>query len=1229
MYEDWLERINDMSEDEVRELMSRADSEMKGVKFVPFAGTQARAYFSEADIMLFGGKPSGGKMLCKNTLVPVPLGTNASGYKNHGDLIVGDYVYGADGLAKRVLQIHETVDKPDAYEVEFSTGEVFKCDARHCWETVDLTSRQRRYRGSDEWRRRRRENRESRAKTDPKNAGAALNVSKMNSDRVYNILQPEKTVLTTTEIKATLKKNGKNNHSVGIIKPVNPYDLKLPVDPYLLGLWLGDGSCSKGEICMAESDFNELSKYLVGDYSERIDKKNRKTPVSVRCFYGLKVKLRELGVLTDKRIPAIYLRAGISQRIELLRGMMDTDGTCGIKGWCELGFSNKGLSHDALDLINGLGIKSSIHKKELSKKNGNHRDHYRMKFFPDFSVFKLSRKVNRQRELSWKQQNISRSIVSVEKCSPVPMNCITVEGGLYCLGRSYIVTHNSALINGLAIQEHYRSLLVRRNHSDLRPLIDVAKELLGSGKGFIGGGRPMYNKSGGGVIHYMGLSADGGLGGLQGEPHDLICVGRDTPVLMGDGDYKAIQDIVKGDIVMTLEGGKSVLSAHGRMDKDSVCIVSPSGSQIQSVSHSVMGGGVWFSYQSVSSLPILCRTALIAWTLFYKKLQESLLRLEHLTDRMVLSSLERLIATVQESMDLLVSSFYTGQEDRDSVFLEYCGQLLLSLQHLLLFSSQLKPYSQLHELFLDFEKIIYFVLSYGEIDGQKKSLFLGYLYRYLKDSRLYGEHIHEFLCQSIEPTFSPVYLHQQRDAEPPNPIGLINDVQGGTPRHTCHSTSYVHPYTTDKRQASELIFLSFSYMYPVGKKEVYDIHVEGVNHYITAGGFINKNCVDEVAQITEEPVRTIMGWLRPTTKTPKGQRLRVVFGSNPPLDSTGDWLIDFFPCWLDDTYPNPAQDGELRWFIRDGGVDVECKQGDSVVLDGDEIFAHSRTFIASDYHDNPYVDAKDYLRTLGNMSEEQRKILMSGNFLVSRGDAERQMIPTAWIKAAQDRWKKENRPKGGMQALGVDVTGDGEDKSAALGVYDGLWFDEPATVIGSEIPLDSDQAAWVVKNRRGACPVGIDMGGGYGGGTYSYLIGQGIECIKFVPQGATRERSADRSYGFANIRSLSYWRMREMLDPDQEGGAVICLPPSKKLLSDLATPKFEVVMMAGRMVVKMESKKEIKKRIKRSPDEGDAAVIGLHTYMKAGKGGGSQRRHSGVKKMVANVGFPHRKKRWK
>lgn len=791
----------------------------------------------------------------------------------------------------------------------------------------------------------------------------------------------------------------------------------------------------------------------------------------------------------------------------------------------------------------------------------------------------------------------------------------------------------SALINGLAIQEHYRSLLVRRNHSDLRPLIDVAKELVGSEKGFIGGGRPEYNKDDGGVIHYMGLAADGGLGGMQGEAHDLICVGPETKVLMGDGSYKAMLDVSVGDYVMTLEGRRRVAAKTKKMRKPCVKVSTRYGSQTQSVSHALLTPQGWLAYEDLFSCriapasPTLFHGGDISFVMFLRRIQELL------KPRPCHKAHSRPFPEISQAVwetafwGMLAFSAHTGRPTRGSgilvsdalspilprqALLSRFQPMLFLLRHFASFLLKTRPHSS---VLCDVR------------DGQRTSLLEDCLGDYSAGFHPYGGRTPEFWGRGAGQVGAQLYLHQQGGAVQPNPTDSPADVPEKTHAHSARTLLYAHPYKMGERQASESVLLSSSWLLPVGVQDVYDITVEDVNHYITAGGFINKNCFDEVAQIPEDPVRTVLGWLRRTTRTKRDQRLRTVMASNPPLDSTGDWLVPFYPCWLDETYPNPAADGELRWFIRDGGVDVECKKGDSIVLDGQEVFAHSRTFIASDYTDNPYINSQEYASKLANMPEAQRRILMSGNFLLSRGDAEGQMIPTKWIQEAQARWKQEDVRGKHMVAMGADVTGGGSDNTAVARLYDGLYFGEMIVRPGTEVGTGNKQAALIIENRRGNCPVGIDMGGGYGGGPKEMLSFSGIEAYAFNPSAPTGERTKDRAYGFYNQRALAYWRLREALDPDADGGCMIALPPSKKLLSDLATPKFTTVMYGGRMVIKMESKDEIKKRIRRSPDEGDAVVIALYVYMKKGAGNGSGGFMGRARSLTVNLGHEGAKKR--
>ena len=123
--------------------------------------------------------------------------------------------------------------------------------------------------------------------------------------------------------------------------------------------------------------------------------------------------------------------------------------------------------------------------------------------------------------------------------------------------------------------------------------------------------------------------------------------------------------------------------------------------------------------------------------------------------------------------------------------------------------------------------------------------------------------------------------------------------------------------------------------------------------------------IDEAAQLTQSVIRTMIGWNRPGPGVPKDQRCRVVLASNPPLNSTGDWLGDFFGAWFDDKHHNPAKFGELRWYYFDEeGKSVETLETKPFEIDGVKYYPHSRTYIPASLKDNPFLSEDDYQKNL-------------------------------------------------------------------------------------------------------------------------------------------------------------------------------------------------------------------------------------------------------------------------
>lgn len=346
--------------------------------------------------------------------------------------------------------------------------------------------------------------------------------------------------------------------------------------------------------------------------------------------------------------------------------------------------------------------------------------------------------------------------------------------------------------------------------------------------------------------------------------------------------------------------------------------------------------------------------------------------------------------------------------------------------------------------------------------------------------------------------------------------------------------------------------------------------------------------VDEATHFAETQIRFLMGWNR--TDTP-GQRVRTVLATNPPLTAEGLWVNKMFAPWLDPTYPYPAKDGELRWVISDEDGKDEWVSGPHDTRTnskGKVIRPTSRTYIRAKVSDNPYYAATDYERQLDAMPEPYRSLLMGG-FQTTFRDAPNQVIPTAWIKMAQERWKPKPPEGVPMCAIGVDASGGGEDPMVLACRHDG-WFAPLIEVPGKEIPVDRigpHCAGIVISHRRDGALVIIDMGGGYGGSMHDHLKANEVEVYRYIGAESTTRRSHDGKLHFPNVRSAACWAFREALDPAQSGGSPIGLPDDPVLVSDLAALTFEPTPNGIRVI----SKEKVCEELGRSTDHGDAVVM--------------------------------------
>ena len=341
---------------------------------------------------------------------------------------------------------------------------------------------------------------------------------------------------------------------------------------------------------------------------------------------------------------------------------------------------------------------------------------------------------------------------------------------------------------------------------------------------------------------------------------------------------------------------------------------------------------------------------------------------------------------------------------------------------------------------------------------------------------------------------------------------------------------------------------------------------------------------DEGALFMKQQVRTLFTWVR--SVDPK-QRTRIVIATNPPTTSEGDWLVEMFAPWLDVTHPNPAKQGELRWFVTDdSGKDIEVPSPEPIDMDGRKYIPMSRTFIRARVSDNPFLARTDYQSKLDSLPEPFRSAFRDGNFMVARQDDLKQVIPTEWIRAAMARWVSEPPFGVPMCAIGVDVAQGGGDNTVLAARYDG-WFAPLEVIPGIATPYGKDVAGLVVAKRRDGAKIIIDMGGGYGGAAYEHLVDNDIECVAYKGSEKSTGRTSDRKLKFVLKRDEAYWRLREALDPSQPGGSPIFLPNDPELMSDLTAARFEIDGSG----IRLQSKKDTCTRLGRSPDKGDAVVM--------------------------------------
>lgn len=298
--------------------------------------------------------------------------------------------------------------------------------------------------------------------------------------------------LTTAELidGAVNLTGGQSNWAIRLPDALDLPDADLPVDPYVLGQWLGDGSLHRTDFTHwgqpAEpgqiSDLDHFREQLqAAGYEPSVPSGSTGNRVYVSAT-TLGADLARAGVLDRKHIPMRYLRASRAQRLALLQGLMDTDGTVGADGGCSFGSSTLRLADDALALVRSLGIKASLatDKKPTYTHKGERRTGKTHRFF-NFTttepVFRLARKAQRL-PTSVRETQQWLYIVDIETIEPEhpdyePARCIAVDSpdATFLAGAGFVPTHNSqSCLAPNIVMWHRRPVVAVSSKADLAEL---------------------------------------------------------------------------------------------------------------------------------------------------------------------------------------------------------------------------------------------------------------------------------------------------------------------------------------------------------------------------------------------------------------------------------------------------------------------------------------------------------------------------------------------------------------------------------------------------------------------------------------------------------------------------------------------------------------------------------------------------------------------------------------
>jgi hypothetical protein len=1006
------------------------------LRFTPVAPSPRQAAFlslvnREA---LYGGSAGAGKMLDLSTVV-----LSTKGWTTMGELQVGDVVFDHDGQPTRVLW-KSPVRTPTTYRVTMSDGEVIHACDDHLWNVADERQRANYQHTNPRRQATRRARRPSRGLTDEQRAaatdgrarGTALALIETNARRAVEARESAErpsvwdyTTTMTTEAVRALQGAERKRVAIPNGAPLHaPGAWRSDVPPYTLGVWLGDGRAADGSIYTCEADRAALTAELAADgWTVEVvgTVPAASSLTATQDFHRLKltrdgrtlgVILRAEGLLGNKHVPDWVHLAPHADRQAFLGGFCDTDGTVDRRGRVEFCLAREDMVRDVHSLFWGIGEKPSRVTERVTRNQVEGFTGVAWRFSIarcSQYLFRLPRKRDRLSiDRGCGSRNEYRSIESIEEVDPRPMQCITVDNprGLYRVGRSHLTTHNSAalLMGALMFCDvpGYNALILRRTLTDLKlpdGLIDVSNDWLsGTGAKYNANDyrwtfpKPDGDLDGGAVLQFGYMSAYGSETRYKSSQFQY-CVERSERVRMADGSLRRIDSIHPGDWVATLVGPRRVTHTFDVGVKAAVRVTTPYGSVVCSPDHPIlMSDGTWAdptvlaptrcpqcdTTSAVSpTSPPAARTPDWHWS----------------TDRRPALAGATPAATPVGRPDLDVGRAGgrtgcaasggappAGLPPRLST--DPAGRLAL------------EPHRGAPEIVLR---------SRGRALGRESS------------GPVAAGSLASCDCGPRRGDARPRLVPAVAPPHTPSPAGAgasspLAPRSGGRARtrgcSPAASATFVHPYTRGLERATVPVAAAGGTgTVPVGDAYLWDIRVGGASHYITESGLIHANCGFD--ELTEFPWEEQVLYLQ--------SRMRSSIGFHPP--AADGLTVDRVPL-------------RLRGATNPGGIGGDWVRKRYVAVD-----TRIRPFLPGRVHDNPGLNAEEYLASLAELPEVERRRLQDGDWDVFD-------IPGALWRYDDFAWTDRTEPKPvtdvDVRAMAIDPavtdeTGKGDETGILIG----------------------------------------------------------------------------------------------------------------------------------------------------------------------------------------------------